>query len=414
MDSKNARHRVVITGIGLVTPLGSGDAFWKNLRAGTIATREISRFDVSAYPSRVAAQIDDFDPADYLEPKRVRWTDRFSQFAIAAAKLALQDADLHFNGLARDAGVFVGSALGGLGYAEEQLQVFGGRGLDAIRPLLAVSVFGGAAVSNISMEFGLTGPTISNANSCASGLVGIGQAYQAIANGDARVALAGGVEAPLSPLIYGAFTVIRAMSRRNDDPQTASRPFDRARDGFVMAEGAGIVLLERYEDAVSRGAKMYAEVRGFGLSSDAYHMSAPRPDGVQVARAMERALQDARVGPDEVEAINAHGSSTLLGDKVEALAYSHLFGERSKRIPVSATKGQHGHALGATGAWEMGIALMGMRDEVIPGAVNLEATDTDCAIAPQAAEVSCSSRIVLSNSSGFGGLNAALVLQATD
>jgi 3-oxoacyl-[acyl-carrier-protein] synthase II len=405
-------HRVVITGMGLITPIGTGrEQFWNNLRAGKIGVRRITRFDPESFPSQMAAEVDDFDPRDYLSAKRRKWTDRFAQFAVGAARLALDDAAFSVNGNGNDISVFVGSALGGLAYADEQYGAYRDRGLGAVHPLLAISVFGGASTSNISLEFGLCGHNVANANSCASGAVAVGQAFQAVARGDARAALAGGVEAPLSPLIYGAFTVINAMSKRNDDPQRASRPFDCERDGFVMAEGAGIFVLERLEDAVRRDARIYGEIAGFGLSNDAYHMSAPRPDGVQVARAMHEALDQAAISPDEVEAINAHGSSTPLGDRTEALAYHHAFGAAAAHMPVSATKGQHGHALGATGAWELGIALLSMEHGVIPATANLTKTEVDCAISPSAQEIQCRPRVVLSNSSGFGGINAALAIR---
>jgi len=403
-----------VTGIGVITPIGTGvEQFWKRLRAGDIGVNAITRFDASAYPSRIAAQVDDFDPSVYLSRKRIRWTDRYAQFAVAAAKLALEDAAFSVNGNGNDMSVYMGSALGGLAYADEQSSVFREGGIDAVRPLLAISVFGGASTSNISIEFGLHGENIANANSCASGAVAIGQAYQAIVRGETRAALAGGVEAPLAPLLYGAFTVINAMSRENNDPHRASRPFDRDRDGFVMAEGAGVLLLERMDDAISRGAHIYGEIAGFGLTNDGYHMSAPRPDGKHVARAMQKALDDSGVTAEEVEAINAHGSSTQLGDRTEALSYREVFGDRISAIPVSATKGQHGHALGATGAWEVAISLLSMHDGVIPSAVNFKAGDDDCQLAVTSTEVHVRPRVVLSNSSGFGGINAALVLKAT-
>lgn len=413
MHNRNGLHRVVITGAGIVSPVGTGiEGFWAGVRGGRVGVRKITRFDPSPYASQIAAEVDDFEPGAYLSPKRLRWTERFAQFSIAAAKLALQDAAFAVNGNGGETGVFVGSALGGLAYAEDQSEVFRQKGIDAVRPLLAISVFGGASISNISLEFGFHGPNVANANSCASGAVAIGQAYQAVARGDARAALAGGVEAPLSPLLYGAFTVIKAMSQRNGDPAAASRPFDAGRDGFVMGEGAGMFLLERLEDACARGARIYGEVAGFGLTNDAHHMSAPRPDGTYVARAMQRALEDARVHRDEVEAINAHGSSTPLGDRTEALAYHTVFGDRAARIPVSATKGQHGHALGATGAWEVAVSLLSMRDGVIPGAVNFESGDGEYPLALTRSQTSARPRIVLSNSSGFGGINAVLVLKA--
>ena len=270
-------------------------------------------------------------------------------------------------------------------------------------------MFGGASTCNVSIEFGLTGPTVANGNSCASGAVSIGDAFRAIARGDIRAALAGGVEAPLSPLIFGAFTVIRAMSTRNDDPQRASRPFDRGRDGFVMAEGSGVLFIERLDDALARGVHVYGEIIGFGLTNDAHHMSAPRPDGSINAAAMRRALTEAGIEPGEVDVVNAHGSATTLGDRSEALAIDQVFAGRD--VPVSATKGQHGHALGATGAWEAALSLLTFAHHIVPKTVNHTEDDPDCPIAITRAPLELAPRIVLSNSAGFGGINAALVFR---
>ncbi|MDQ2871742.1 MAG: beta-ketoacyl-[acyl-carrier-protein] synthase family protein [Candidatus Eremiobacteraeota bacterium] len=410
-----ADHRVVITGFGAITPLGIGkDAFWKNLCAGTVAVGEITRFDASAFPSRLAAQVESFDPNDFMERRRVHWMDRFSQFGVGAARLAVEDAKFTSAGMGEEVGVYTGSALGGLAFAEEQIGVFAERGLAAVRPLLTISVFGGAVTSNIALEFNCTGPSMSNANSCASGAVAIGDAFRAISRGDIRAALAGGIEAPLAPLSFGAFSVVRAMSTRNDDPATASRPFDRDRDGFVMAEGAGMFVLERYDDAVRRGANLYAEILGYGITNDAHHMSAPRPDGSQTAAAIERALREARLDAGAVDAVNAHGSSTKVGDRAEALAYERVFGERARTLPVSATKGQHGHALGATGAWEIGISALSMRHSCMPGTVNLYELDDECRLGLSREPIDVMPNIILANSSGFGGINAALVLAAPE
>jgi 3-oxoacyl-[acyl-carrier-protein] synthase II len=300
-----------------------------------------------------------------------------------------------------------------LAFADDQHEVFRERGLSAVRPLLAVSVFGGAGSCNVAIEFGLQGPTIANGNSCASGAVAVGEAFRAIARGDMRAALAGGVEAPLSPLVYGAFTIIHAMSERNDDPQTSSRPFDHDRDGFVMAEGAGILLLERLDDALARGAHVYGEVVGYGLTNDAHHMSAPRPDGTLNAAAMQRALDDAGCSAADVDLVNAHGSGTPLGDRCEALAMHHVFGESSS-VPVSATKGQHGHALGATGAWEAALSLLAIENGVVPRSLNTEHPDEACALSVTQTRIDRPVRTVLSNSAGFGGINAALVFRSAD
>lgn len=404
------KHRVVVTGLGLVTPLGIGaDATWRALLSETVAVREITRFDASTFSSRIAAQIDDFDAADFLERRRVQWTDRFSQFGIAAARLAIDDA--HFARGGDDVGIYTGSALGGLAYAEDQIGVFHKKGISAIRPLLTISVFGGAAGSNIALDFDFTGPSIANSNSCASGAIAIGEAFRAIARGDVRAAVAGGIEAPLAPLTFGAFTVVRAMSTRNGDPRSASRPFDAGRDGFVMAEGAGMVTLERYDDALARDANAYCEITGYGVSNDAHHMSAPREDGSQTARAMEIALREAQADPESVDAINAHGSSTKLGDRAESLAYARVFGARAAQIPVSATKGQHGHALGATGAWEIALSALSMKHGIIPGAVNFRTRDAECDVRCSPEAIVLDPKVILSNSSGFGGINAALVLK---
>ncbi len=407
-----ANHRVVITGLGLLTPLGIGKtSFWERLLAGEVAIDTVTRFDTSGYASKIAAEIRDFDPADYMDRRRLQWTDRFSQMAVVGALLACDDARLTLNGNA-DVGVFIGSALGGIAYAEEQIAAFHDQGLQAVHPLLTLSVFGGAAPSNVAIELGIHGPTTANANSCAAGAIAIGEAFHEIRSGRVRAAIAGGVEVPLAPLSYGAFIVARAMSTRNGAPREASRPFDRDRDGFVMAEGAGLIVLERYEDAVARNAPIYAEIAGFGTSNDAYHMAAPLKDGSQTAAAISGALRDARLAPDEVEALNAHGSSTPLGDRAEINAYRVVFGERAAKIPVSATKGQHGHALGATGAWEIAVSALTMAEGRLPAAVNFRQGDEDCPIDCRRQVTALRPRVLLSNSSGFGGINAALVLKS--
>lgn len=409
----NGTHRVVVTGIGIVSPIGIGvQPFWDAMLAGRVGVRPITRFDTAGYPSRIAAEIEDFDPSDYMPAKRVRWTDRFAQYAVAAARGAFEDGEYTPNGQRDDLGVYVGSALGGVAYADEQHDVFRERGLGSVKPLLAISVFGGSATCNVALEFDLRGPTVANANSCASGAVAIGEAFRAIQRGDARAAVAGGAEAPLSPLCFGAFTVIGAMSKRNDDPQRASRPFDLQRDGFVMAEGAGMLLLERYSDAVDRGARMYGEIVGFATTNDAHHMSAPRPDGESAARAMQLALREARLGPDELEAVSAHGSSTPLGDRAESIALHRALGSAAPGIRVTASKGQHGHALGAAGAWEAALSLLTLRHGVLPRVVGHIVDDPECALSFVRERADGTVRTILSNTAGFGGINAALVFTA--
>jgi 3-oxoacyl-[acyl-carrier-protein] synthase II len=406
-------HRVAVTGLGVVTPLGIGiDRFWENVLDERIAVRTITRFPTDGYASTMAAEIDDFDGAAFVSGKRLRWTDRFSQFALAATRMAVEDAAFSVTDEGVDTGVFIGSALGGLAYADKQYDIFRTKGLDAVRPLLAISVFGGAATCNVAMEFGIRGPNVANGNSCASGAVAIGEAYRAIARGEIRSALAGGCEAPLAPLVFGAFTIIRAMSTRNDDPAHACRPFDRNRDGFVMAEGAAMLVLERYDDALARDAHIYGEISGYALTNDAFHMSAPQADGTYNALAMQRALDEANLVAGDVDAINAHGSGTPLGDAGEAAALQIVFGERSARIPLTATKGQHGHALGATGAWEAVLSLLAIDRGIIPRVVNFNDPDPACAVAALTAPLRTAPRTVLSSSAGFGGINAALVFTA--
>ena len=412
--TRAAEHRVVVTGIGVVSPIGTGVRdFWRDTLAGKVGVGPLTRFDPQPFGSRVAAQIDDFDPADHLERAQYRRTDRYAQFALVAAKLALDDARFDV-GDGDEVGVWIGSALGGLAFAEEQHDAFLQSGPKVVRPLLAISVFGGAATANVALAFGLRGPNVANSNSCAAGAVAIGDAYRAIARGDVRAALAGGAEAPLSPLIFGAFAVIKAMSMRNDDPPRASRPFDLDRDGFVMAEGAGVLLLERYEDALARDVRIYGEIAGFGLTSDAYHMTAPRPDGSGSSQAMLRALREAQLGADEVELVDAHGSSSPLNDVTETAALKLALGAAAYRVPVTGTKGQHGHALGATGAWEAALSLLAIHEKRVPRTVNLERADPACDLDYVREERALAPRVVLSNSTGFGGINAALVLRGID
>jgi 3-oxoacyl-[acyl-carrier-protein] synthase II len=408
-------YRVVVTGIGVITPIGTGvEAFWEATLAGKIGVGPISRFDASTFRSRVGAEIHDFDPSDYMDGRRQRWTERFAQFSIAGARLALADARFDIGDRGDDFGVYIGTALGGLGFAEAQHTTFLAQGLGAVRPLLAISVFGGAATCNVALEFGIRGPNVANGNSCASGAVAIGDAFRAVARGDVRAALAGGVEAPLSPLTYGAFAVIHAMSTRNDDPRGASRPFDRDRDGFVMGEGAGLLLLERYEDAIAREAHIYGEIVGFGLTCDAHHMTAPRPDASSAMRAMQAALHEAQLAPGEIELINAHASSSPLNDTTETHAIKRAFGEAASHIPITATKGQHAHALGATGAWEAALSLLAIDRGEVPGIVNLEHVDPLCDLQYVRTTRALRPRTVLSNSFGFGGINAALAFKHAD
>jgi 3-oxoacyl-[acyl-carrier-protein] synthase II len=408
------RRRVAITGIGAVTPIGSGQsALWEGLRAGKSAVTSLTRFDPSIFRSHLAAEIPDFHPGDHMEAKRAKRLDRFGQLAVAASRMALEDAGIDLAVEDRERiGSMMGTALGGIAYAEEQLGNFLTGGLREVDPLLALSVFGGAASCNVAIEFGVQGVNSTNAMSCASGPIAIGDGFRAIRDGYADVMIAGGSEAPLAPLCYGAFALIRAMSTRNDDPSHASRPFDRNRDGFVMGEASSVLILEEWDRAVARGAKIYAELLGYGSSNDAHHMTAPRPDGSQAARAMQRALDDAGVAPHEIEYVNAHGSSTPLNDPTETVAIKRVFGDHAAKLQLSGTKGYYGHALGASGAVETAICAQALVNEWLPPTVNLESPDDACDL-DYIRGTGREARVdhILTNSFGFGGINAALVLR---
>lgn len=411
------RRRVVVTGIGCVTSIGIGvEGLWAGLERGRSAVRRIERFDPSPFRSHIAAQVDDFEATDYLDRTRVKRLDRYGQFAIASARLALADAGIADGALDPDrVAVQLGSALGGVGHGENQLNSFLKGGVRAVDPTLALTVFGGAASCNVAIEFGFTGPNSTNGMSCASGSMAIGDGFRLIREGSADVAMVGGVETPLAPLCYGAFAIIRAMSTRNDDPERASRPFDRDRDGFVMAEGAALLVLEELEHARSRGARIYAEVLGYANTNDAHHMTAPRPDGAQAARAMRLALRDARLEPDAIDYVNAHGSSTPLNDSTESRVIREVLGERADHVAVSGTKGYHAHALGATGAIEAAITSISMHRRWIAPTLNLDTAGPECDLPyVRGSGDRRPVRYAISNSFGFGGINAALVFGGVD
>ena len=378
--------------------------------------RLISRFDPEPFRSHIAAEVPDFRADDFLESKRVRRLDRFGQFSVSAARLAVQDAELDLGSCDLErVGSTMGTALGGVGYAEQQCGVYMREGVKGVDPALALMVFGGAASCNVAIELGVQGPNTTNAMSCASGTIAIGEGFRQVRDGYADVMISGGAEAPLWPLCFGAFAIIRAMSTRNDDPSSASRPFDRDRDGFVMGEGAAVLVLEERSRAIARGARIYGEILGFGMSNDAYHMTAPRPDGSQAARSIRGALADAGVQPGEIGYVNAHGSSTPLNDSTETLALKRVFGDDAYRMQVSGTKGYYGHALGASGAIEAAICALAMTNDWLPPTINLCTPDDGCDLdyIPHSGRATCP-EILLSNSFGFGGINAALVMKRGD
>jgi 3-oxoacyl-[acyl-carrier-protein] synthase II len=417
------RRRVWITGIGVITAIGTGrDAFRTGLRAGRSPVRTIDRFDPAPFRSHVAAQVDDFDPLAWMPPKTARQLDRFSQFGLVAGRLALDDAALTPGADggpdARRIGIYLGSALGGIAYAEDQHERYLERGVKAVAPNLALAVFGGAAPANLGIALDVRGPILSTANSCASGAVALGEALGDLRDGRVDAAIAGGCEIPLSALAFGAFDIIRALSAgHNDDPGGAARPFDVGRDGFVMGEGAALLVLELADAAERRGAVPYAELLGYGATSDAHHMVQPRADGSEAARAASIALADGGVEPDQIDYVNAHASSTPIGDVAEARAIVLALGERATSVPVSGTKAYYGHPLGASGAIEGAICALAIRDGWAPPTVNLEQPDPDSAqLLPMLLREGCPGtyRRVLSTSFGFGGLNAAIVLGAVD
>jgi 3-oxoacyl-[acyl-carrier-protein] synthase II len=410
-------RRVVITGIGAVTPIGVGvEGLWEGLRARRSTVGPITRFDPEPFRSRIAAEVNEFDPIEFLGARRAKRLDRCSQFSLSAGTMALDDAALDLTREDRDrVGVMMGTALGGVSLGEEQHTRFLRGGIRAVDPSVALTVFAGASSANLAMDFGITGPNLTNGMSCASGAIAVGEAFRTIQRDEADLMLAGGSEAPLAPLTFGAFALIRAMSTRNDDPGTASRPFDRDRDGFVMGEGGAVLVLEERSRALARGAKIYAEVVGYGQTNDAYHMAAPLPDGRQAARAMTMALQRAHLGPTEVGYINAHGSSTSLNDPTETLAIKTVFQDYAPRVSISGTKGYYGHALGASGAFEAAICALASSRRWFPPTVNLAEPDPACDLDFSPGEgAEADPEFMLSNSFGFGGINAVLVFRRAD
>jgi 3-oxoacyl-[acyl-carrier-protein] synthase II len=407
-------HRVAITGLGPITAVGTGvEAFWAGLRNERSPVRRVTRFDASPWRSRMAAEVDDFSAVDYMDTKLAKRYDRFVQFSVASARLAMLDAQLQPESVDGErVAVQMGSALGGMSFAEEQVAKLMTLGMRAVDPTVALTTFCGAASCSVAIEFGFSGPNSTNAMSCASGTVAIGEAWRLIRDGSADIAIAGGVEAPLSPLCFGAFAIIRAMSTRNDEPERACRPFDKARDGFIMGEGACTLVLERFDLAIARGARIYAEICGYANTNDAHHMTAPRPDGAQAARAMKTALKIAGIEPDDVDYINPHGSSTPLNDATESQAIKMVLGERAYQIPVSGTKPYHAHALGASGAIETAVCCLALERAWIPPTLNFDDGDASCDLDyVKGSGRNIRPRVCLTNSFGFGGINASLVLR---
>jgi 3-oxoacyl-[acyl-carrier-protein] synthase II len=409
-----SRRRAVITGIGPITCIGNGvDGFWNGILAEKSGIIRISTFDPEPFQVRCAGEILDWKPEKFFSPQRLKRLDRYAQFAVASAQLALDDARIEYS---RERpqhriGVSFGTALGGVCKAEDQHIRYLKKGVRGVNPMLAIQVFGGSAHSNIAIEFGFRGVGTTNSNSCASGTVAVGEALRYIRDGFADVIIAGGAEAPLATLTIGAFDIIKTMSRWDGDPAFACRPFDRLRDGFVMGEGAASLIVEELEHARARGAKIYAELLGYSLNNDAFHMTAPLPSGESCIRAMRDALADAQLAHEQIDYINAHASSTQLNDSTETAAIKEVFGDHARHIPVSGTKGYHAHPLGATGAIEAAICALALDRQWVPPTINYQNPDPACDldVVPnhgRPAEMN----YIMSNSFGFGGINACVVL----
>ncbi len=407
-------RRVVITGLGVISPIANDkDQFWPSILQGKSGISRITQIDPALYASQIAGEVNDFDPSGFISSKDIRRMDRFVQFGVVAARVAVGDAKLD---ISREdpyrIGVLVGSGIGGLRVIEAQHKVLLSKGPDRISPFLIPMLISNMAPGQIAIDLGVKGPNLCEVTACASSNHSIGEAFKVIQRGASELMIAGGTESCITPLGLGGFCAMKALSTRNDDPEHASRPFDRDRDGFVMGEGAGIVILEELKHAINRGAHIYCEVVGFGMNSDAYHMTAPSPDGEGPARCMKSALEDAGLEPKEVSYINAHGTSTMLNDKVETIAIKRVFGEAAKKIPVSSTKSMTGHLLGAAGGVEFVVSCLSIKEGMVPPTINYQNPDPDCDLdyVPNLAR-SLDVDVVLSNSFGFGGHNACLALR---
>jgi 3-oxoacyl-[acyl-carrier-protein] synthase II len=408
-------RRVVITGMGTINSLSSDlSGYWHGLCAGRSGVGLIAQFDTSAFKVHIGGEVKDFKPEDYLDSKAARRLDRFAQFAMAASIKAVTDSGIDFSRSdPYRAGTIIGSGIGGLNEFEEQHGRYLKDGPGRISPFVIPKMIANAAAGNVSIHFGLCGPNTAISTACASAAHALGDALRAIQHDQADVMLAGGSEAAITPMGLGGFVSARALSQRNDNPQAASRPFDRDRDGFILSEGAGIVVLEELEHARKRGAKLYAELLGVGSTADAYHITAPPEDGRGAARAMQYALRDARVNPEDIDYVNAHGTSTELGDAAETRALKQVFGEHARRLAISSTKSMIGHLLGASGGVELIATALTIRHGVIHPTINLDNADPACDLdyVPKAARERRVRRAI-SNSFGFGGHNCCLVVGA--
>jgi len=408
------KRRVVITGMGVIAPNGIGiENFWDSLVHGRSGIGRITRFDASSYPFQVAGEVNDFDPLNYMGPKSARRMDRFAQFAVACTRMAIDDANLEISEKNSDRiGIALGSALGGFPIAEEQYAIFLEKGLKRVDPFLATRTFVGGSTSQVSIELGIHGHSNTIGGACAVGSDSVGYAFYAIKNNLAEIMITGASEAPIAPLTIGGFSLMGALSTRNGDPTRASRPFDKERDGFVMSEGAGVLILEDLENALKRGAPIYAEMLSYCTTNDAYKMTHPLPTGGQAMKAMKLAIQYANINLSDIDYINAHGSSTPLNDKIETMIIKEIFGEYAYKIPISANKSMIGHSLGAAGSIEVIASALTIKYQFIPPTINYEFPDPECDLdyVPNQGRKALINT-VLSNSYGFGGKNSVIIIR---
>jgi 3-oxoacyl-[acyl-carrier-protein] synthase II len=407
-------RKVVVTGVGPIASIGKDkDTFWKSLIEGKSGVSRIERFDPTDFASQIAGEIKDFDAEVYIEKKEARRMDRFCQFAVAASQLAVQDADIDFTKINLDrAGVFLGTGIGGIETLEEQHKVLLNKSPKRVSPFFIPMMIANIGAGNISMIFGLKGPNLTIVTACASSTNSIGEAFKIIQRGDADVILAGGAEAPITPMAVAGFCSMKALSTRNDEPEKASRPFDKCRDGFVIGEGAGMVVLEALEHAQKRGAKIYCEVVGYGTTADAYHLTQPAPGGEGAAKSMAMAIHDAGIKPEDINYINAHGTSTPYNDKFETMAIKSVFGDYAYKLPISSTKSMLGHLLGASGAIEFVATALAVKTGIVPPTINLDEPDPECDLDyVPIKQRSLKLNYAMSNSFGFGGHNATIIVK---
>jgi 3-oxoacyl-[acyl-carrier-protein] synthase II len=410
-------HRVVVTGMGVISPLGLNvPSTWASLVSGCSGAGPITRFDTTGFDTKIACEVKNFDPANYLDRKEARRMDRYSHYSVAASKEALEDAGLTITDAnADDIGVIIGSGVGGIETLSQQFGVLHERGPSRISPFLTTMMAVNIAAGHVSIVCGMRGPNFATSSACASGAHAVGEAFEFVRRGRVPMMAAGGSEAPIVPIGVACFDAMRALSSRNDDPTRASRPFDLNRDGFVIGEAAGMLILEELDHARARGARIYGEIVGYGATADASHVTAPPQGGIGAVKAMQMALRDAGMKPSEIDYINAHGTSTFLNDRAETQAIKTAFGESAYRVPISSTKSMTGHLLGAAGAVETIISLLAIRDGVIPPTINLDTPDPECDLdyVPKIAR-RAPIRTALSNSLGFGGHNATLIVRSVD